>query len=825
MHGEKQRQLLALRWAVAALFVLAACGARNREPTTTLYRQAEDLLGMGDNAAAIDRARQGLARTDSSARDRLRFALIEAEAMIASGQAASVAPRLAALPEPAETALRARLLMDRGYAAARVARFPEAADLLTKARLASHTEALRDEIDLRFGAMLALEGHAARAEERFRTVMAHAERRGDTRLAAMASGDLGVLFNQSFRAEDAVFWLEKAQRLFESRHEARPAVRLDANLGWCRLGLGDFEAALRQFDRAAQRAQSIGELSDEVQSLDGATETLLEMGDVAGAMERGEHALGLARRLKDSPTVADLLEDLATAAILRKDWDSAARRNHEAAEIRQAITHAPNSYVNSAIAARIDAGRGNFGRAEAGFLSVLASRPDDPSLALDCQSGLAKLYTSAGDLAAANLHYREALAFIESRRSGLRNDQNKLTLFASLMRFYQDYVAFLIDHGETQRALEVAESSRARLMAEKRNGGGVRHSAADFRRLAAASHATLLSYWLAPERSYLWVVTPARIVTVPLPAEAEIRRLVAAYRNFIEDLGDPLATDALAGEKLWSALVEPAREWLPPGARVIVVPDGVLHSLNFETLPMSGALPRYWIEAATISVAPSLGVLVEEASADRPSRRPRSLLLIGNPRSPGEDFPPLAHAAEEMRAVERHFPPWRRVVFEGAAAQPSAYAAADPKRFSIIHFASHSAPNSETPLDSALILSPQPGGFQLRAREVVEHPLDAELVTVSACRGAGSKTYSGEGTVGLAWAFLEAGARNVIAGLWDVDDASTPALMADLYDGLDAGFTPAAALQKAKLEMIHSGAARRKPYYWGAFQLYSAGRR
>jgi CHAT domain-containing protein/Flp pilus assembly protein TadD len=742
--------------------------------------------------------------------------------MIYSGKAVSAAPLLAGLPLPADRNLRTRLLMDRGYAAAHLSRFTDAENLLRQADSLASSGALRDEIALRLGSTYGMAGRIADAEVQFRTVLGHAEARGDLRLAAMASGNLGVLLNDSFHAEDAVFWLEHAKRLFENQNEPLQLVHVESNLGWCRLGLGDLSAALRQFEDAATRAHSMGELSVEVQALDGATETLLQMGDDAEATRRGRNALDHARRLGAKARVADLLEDLAKAAILRKDWDEAERSNQEASRIRQVLTHSSVSEINIEIQARIDAGRGNFSRAEAAFVSVLNDKPDDPSLVLESRAGLAHLYTSAGNLDAANRHYRAALDFIESQRSSLHSDQNKLTLFASMMNFYDDYVAFLIGHGQTGRALEIAESSRARLMAEKRQGTRRRCTVADFKRIAASAHATVLSYWLAPGHSYLWVVTPDRVVLRTLPGESEIRRLVASYRNYLEDLNDPLEDLGSAGPRLWNTLIEPEREFLPDGARVIIVPDGVLHSLNFETLPMNGAKPRYWIEAATISVAPSLPVLAAGNGPDGRDATASSLLLIGNPQSPGADFPPLAHAAEEMRVVAGYFAPGRRAVFEGARAQPAAYTASDPGRFEIIHFASHSSPNSEAPLESALILSPQPGGFELRARDVIEHPLHAELVTISACRGAGVRTYSGEGTVGLAWAFLEAGARNVIAGLWDVDDASTPALMARLYGELNHGLPPARALRDAKLEMIRSAGARRKPYYWGAFQLYSA---
>jgi CHAT domain-containing protein len=75
--------------------------------------------------------------------------------------------------------------------------------------------------------------------------------------------------------------------------------------------------------------------------------------------------------------------------------------------------------------------------------------------------------------------------------------------------------------------------------------------------------------------------------------------------------------------------------------------------------------------------------------------------------------------------------------------------------------------------------------------------------------------------VGLAWAFLRAGAHHVIAALWQADDAATPLLMDRLYSELEAGRPPDEALRTAKLALIHSAAVFRKPLYWGAFQLYA----
>jgi CHAT domain-containing protein len=172
-------------------------------------------------------------------------------------------------------------------------------------------------------------------------------------------------------------------------------------------------------------------------------------------------------------------------------------------------------------------------------------------------------------------------------------------------------------------------------------------------------------------------------------------------------------------------------------------------------------------------------------------------------------------------------------VFSREQANPPAYLASKPERFSYIHFVAHGTASSLSPLDSAIVLSradaskadvPKAGAeedsFKLYARDIIHYPLRAELVTVSTCRSAGERAYSGEGLVGLSWAFVRAGAHNVIGALWDVSDASTPQLMDELYGELKKGETPDAALRHAKLTLLRSGTFR-KPFYWAPFQLYT----
>jgi CHAT domain-containing protein len=222
-----------------------------------------------------------------------------------------------------------------------------------------------------------------------------------------------------------------------------------------------------------------------------------------------------------------------------------------------------------------------------------------------------------------------------------------------------------------------------------------------------------------------------------------------------------------------------------------------------------------------VQVAPSLTLL---ADARRRPDTPPSLLLIGNPTPREPDFPALSYAAAEMTGIARHFPREQVTAMQAEHASPAGYADARPDRFTMIHFTAHATANADSPLDSAVILSGPDMAYRLYARDLVSNTskaLTAELVTVSACRSAGERAYSGEGLIGFAWAFLRAGARRVVAGLWDVDDRSTADLMDRFYKGVASGDRPAAALRQAKLVMTSAGGTYAKPYYWGAFQMFT----
>jgi CHAT domain-containing protein len=370
--------------------------------------------------------------------------------------------------------------------------------------------------------------------------------------------------------------------------------------------------------------------------------------------------------------------------------------------------------------------------------------------------------------------------------------------------------------------LQVAELSRARTLAD---GLGFSSASLSFpirgfqpTKTARTLSATILCYWLGAKHSYVWAIDEHRVRLATLPADSEMNALVESYRRALIGPRDALETESAAGQKLYDLLVASAIPKIPQGSRVIVIPDGSLYQLDFEALIVPNPKPHYWIDDVTIANANSLVLLA--ASARTKVASSKKLLLVGDPVPASDDFPKLPQAESEMQQVESYFPGANSAVYSNASATAAAYLNSHADQFSFIHFVAHGTASRTSPLDSAVILSRQGDSYKLYARDIIKQPLRAELVTISACHGAGERTYSGEGLVGLSWAFLHAGAHDVISALWEVDDNSTPQIMNRLYAELTKGASPESALRDAKLALLHSDSVYKKPFYWAPFQIY-----
>ena len=776
----------------------------------------------GDLDAAMGFVNQGveLTRADAGSVNAWTFALLRAEIQLARPDVAAAQAALAAtLPTSSSfDALRSR----QQYLSARAlvirGNLPQALDRLqTAERLTAADDPTRTDIETLAGQVYARLGRWDAGDSALQTALLRANGAHDHYRRALALNNLGMARYVRNRWDEALPFFQNVLALDDIVQATVYASAL-INAGMCYSRLGQFDRAIPLQQHAValnakrpvrlEYEHALGELGN----------TYNLQGDTQNGEKYLQQALDVAIKANIAPDAALWAGNLAAQYLDIGDWDRAEALNTRAREI-QSASHSGNIAYNTLNAARIAQGRQQLETAAQMYRDALAHAEDEAGIEWDAHRGLAEVALAAGRPETATTEFDAALDVIDRTRSSLVKIDSRVSFLARLIKFYGSYVDVLVDRGQAERALEVANSSRARVLSERQGvGAPSRPQAAAFKRAAREDRSTILFYWLG-ERSYAWIVTADGIRCVQLPPASTIDTLVHAQQQAIAGvLSDPLAKSNTAGRELYRLLVAPFASALPPGSSVLVVPDGSLTGLNFETLPVDDAQgSHYWIEDVRVAVAPALGMPLDPGG----ERRTDSLLLIGDATAHAPEFPALRYAAPEMTAITRHFDASRTVTYRGGDASPAEYRAAQPERFALIHFTAHAEPNAVSPLDSAVVLSGPPGKFKLYARDVADHPLHADLVTISACRSAGGRAYSGEGLVGFSWAFLRAGARNVIAGLWDVDDQSTVDLMDTLYARLAAGAPVADALRAAKLALIHRGGAVAKPYYWGTFQLFT----
>jgi len=266
--------------------------------------------------------------------------------------------------------------------------------------------------------------------------------------------------------------------------------------------------------------------------------------------------------------------------------------------------------------------------------------------------------------------------------------------------------------------------------------------------------------------------------------------------------------------KLHELLIRPLEEegWLQGARRLYIVPHRALHYLPFAALSRSRDR-RLLIEEYEVGYLPS-AALFEPARAETAAK---SLLAMAPRRAA------LRFHEEEVLGVAASFrPPFE--VLTGAAAAESLFKR-EAGEFRVLHLATHSELSRWNPLLSRLVLEPDAADDgDLEVREIAALKLRADLVALSACRtGSAGGPYSdlppGDEFLGLTQAFVLAGAKSVLASLWDVDDRSTEELMRGFYAG--GGVTaPPAALATAQRAMLRAGGRHAHPRFWAGFAVF-----
>ncbi len=645
-------------------------------------------------------------------------------------------------------------------------------------------------------------------------------------LKTYAMANLGWCAQVQLRYEEAIDWNTRA--LEAARSAAAPPLeeKALANLGSLYAALRNLPAAQENLDAAQKLAVQLKDLRDEQKLLiDLALVQRVE--GQSGAEERSlNRALEIATGLHDNDIASRALLNLSVLKLDQRNLGLAEKYLRQANDLRLEGENLEKWRLNQA---RLLSVQGDYPKAIAGLLEQLHQIESSDKqhnhvsylLIWNIQALLANAYDAENNLVEAEKWFQRSIETVEKAAT---NHGRFGTDIRDNVPVFDDYVAYLIAHKQNEKALQVAQLGRARtLMAEAdgpRRAENTHAWTAAIQQYLHRNHIVLLSYFATGKDCYLWTLTGTQFRLSQLGiAGPDLNILIDSYKAAIERHA-PLS-ESTSAKKLFQILIQPASDLIPKGTHVMVLADSKLYSLNFETLISPQGGDHYWIGDVDIQNVSAIDLLLRPAHRNSAAK---GLLLIGAPVQADSHFIELPHAREEMESVRQHFSAKEVTSLSGKEATPGSYTGGSPRDYKYIHLATHGSANAIAPLKSAIILSAgSDGNFKLLAQDIISPKLrlNAQLVTISACEGAGTNVQSLEGLLGLEWAFMRAGAHQVVAALWDVDDSITPKLMDDFYAQLQQGKSASEALRHAKLEVMKGGGKYATPYYWAALQLYT----
>ena len=798
-----------------------------------VYSRIENEFISGELPKARSQAKEAYESFESSRPDWAAAFRVElGKVLIYQGESSDALPLLQQpLPAQSSIELQVRRSILLAFAQARLGDLDQAEQSLLEAERLKPEGVLRAEVLSTRGDIDISKGHLDDAERAFQASLTGARLNGDRFLQTRALTNLGVIALQEEHYEDALVRFGDASTLSRAIGAKMGLEKAVGNIGWVYYRTGDFQRSLINSKEAVRQASELGSVKDQVIWLHSAGLSEYQLGDFEAARSSYEQSLSLAQSIQNQGEVEDAHVYLGFLLLRLNQPDAAAAHIREATSIVGLREYDRTGLRLKLLEALLFDKRGDKQAAIKLLLSLQEHAAAAPSVQWETESTLAHLYLETGRPEDAARWFRRSIETFRRQRSSLKNVESTLPFLENANDIYVDYTDFLVHQHRLDEALKVVDASRAEALADGLRISSTKGKSAGFpgtpglnaRAIAARLQATILVYSLRPKVSYLWVVTPTSRKFYQIAGREIILPLIQLQTKMILASKDLLSQPTSPGRDLYSELVQPAQSLIKKNCKVFIVGDEALSGLNFETLQTPGEDSHYWIEDVTITNAKSLQLLsVRQTEAPRNANG--RILLMGDPVYRRDEYAALPNASTEIKSVASHFSSDHRVVLTGAQASPNAYQLSNAKQFSYIHFVAHGTANMTVPLDSAVVLSSNRDDstvYKLYARDILKQNLNADLVTVSACNGSGVRNYSGEGLVGLAWAFLRAGSHHVIGAMWEVSDVSTPLLMDHLYGELAKGSRPDAALRSAKLAMIHSDGVFRKPLYWAPFQLYS----
>jgi CHAT domain-containing protein len=417
-----------------------------------------------------------------------------------------------------------------------------------------------------------------------------------------------------------------------------------------------------------------------------------------------------------------------------------------------------------------------------------------------------EVYLALNDRAAAERDFRAAVDEFERRREKL-NEPMRISYFERADRVFDRLIELLLDDGRTEEAFTIAEKKRARVLLDRIASNG--HAVPlDAREVAARldRRTSMIELVLLERGAELWLVRDGRIIHRRSAASgAAIEAALVSHLTAVE--GDDLPNVRRHGRWLFDQLIAPFVADLPAGTDLLLVPDGALQGLPFATLVLPDQ--TFLFQRHPLAVSPSASVFLREL----PQAELSNVVAVAQPAPGG--YQALHDATGEAMAMKREY--GQSSVFVGTECSPSRFLE-EAAEADLLHFAGHAKLDMHTPARSALVFESANGDAQFLSVETIanarlkRHP----VVVLAACSTGRGKLRKTEGIDSLASAFLQAGARGVVATLSDVNDDSSARLYRMFHRNVRRGARLADALRDAQLAQLQSNPEDNRPSVWGA---------
>ena len=344
---------------------------------------------------------------------------------------------------------------------------------------------------------------------------------------------------------------------------------------------------------------------------------------------------------------------------------------------------------------------------------------------------------------------------------------------------------------------------------------------------------SLIEYQWGNEQIWVFVLTKDTFSVTTIPNSSEITKKIQRINKLYTqrtDLLPKVTRDTIFNElvllaqELYQQLIQPIAKNLQK--ELIIIPDGLLCYLPFELLIEQPAAKnryfrshQYLIQKHAISYQYASSLLVNQKKNNQPNLSQRLLAVAPIFDKKHPVLNPLKHNRREAELIQLAIGGdlWN----EGDDSKTKFIE--QLPHFSLLHLSTHGVLNDEAPEYSYIAFTNQSNNLateQLTVAEIYSLRLATEMIVLSACKTAEGALSRGEGLLSLAHAFTYAGAKSLVASLWNVDDRHTPELMESYYNYLKAGQPKSLALQQAKKEYLTKATQEEAfPFYWAGFIL------